>query len=158
MKAIHAKLYTKETYVMQDIIGELESEYGGKITWKTFSIWYADSDAVLRKYGVFLFLMDGVFRFRDYEHVPRILGYEIKNKNREPFVPFNGSFAMDDIRSVMTVTKKAAIRSIETGRRLTRQAGMLSRIFRDTVLAVNTDDKQYFFQFPDKEFRKLAGK
>ncbi|MGX8685741.1 MAG: hypothetical protein ACSW73_02825 [Spirochaetales bacterium] len=88
------------------MIESLEQEFNGKIRWKSFSIWYADSDSNLRPYGVFLFLIDNVFRFRDYKHVKTVLGFEIKEKNPEEYVPFNGSFNLEDIKFVTKLTKR----------------------------------------------------
>ncbi len=136
------------------MIESLEQEFNGKIRWKSFSIWYADSDANLRPYGVFLFLIDNIFRFRDYKHVKTVLGFEIKEKKPEEYVPFNGSFNLEDIKFVAKLTKKKALRCIAAGKKATASP-LIARIFMDTVLLVDTGDKQYFFQFPDKEFRKL---
>lgn len=136
------------------MIDSLEKEFNGKIKWRTFSLWYADSDSNVRPYGGFLFLIDNVFRFRDYKHVKKVLGIEIKDKNPEKYVQFNSSFNLEDVRNVCRVTKRKALRCI-AGRRKATASPLIARIFMDTVLLVDTGDKQYFFQFPDKEFRKL---
>jgi hypothetical protein len=138
----------------ENMIEDLEQEFNGKIRWRTFSIWYADSDENVRMYGVFVFLIDNVFHFRDYKHVKTILGIEIKDKHPEEYVPFNGSFRLEDVKNICRVTKKKALKCIRSGQKAT-VSPLIARIFMDTVLLVDTGDKQYFFQFPDKEFRKL---
>ena len=136
------------------MIDSLEKEFNGKIRWRTFSLWYDDSDSNLRPYGVFLFLIDNVFHFRDYKHVKKVLGIELKDRHPEEYVPFNGSFRLEDVTGVYRVTKRKALKCI-AGRQKATASPLIARIFMDTVLLVDTGDKQYFFQFPEKEFRKL---
>lgn len=140
---------------MQDIIGSLEEKYGAGIRWKVFSIWYGDSDGNIRNYGVLLFQTDdGLFRFHDFKHIPKILGIEIHPKNELPYVPFDGCFKASDVIEIETVSKKDAARSIAAGKQA-KKAGLLKRFFCELVTMVRTGDKTYYFEFPDKEFISL---
>ena len=143
---------------MQDLIGELEQEFNGKIDWRTFSICYADSDFNVRIYGVFLFLIDGVFHIRDYKHVRSVLGFEIKDKDPDSYVQFDRHFAMTDIRAVYRVTKSYAMRCLNKGMRIEKDSNIFARLFKETGILVDTEKTQYFFEFPEKEFRKITGK
>ncbi len=140
---------------MQDLITSLEEKYGGSIKWKVFSIWYGDSKCNIRDFGVLLFQMDdGLFRFHDYKHIPKFLGIEIHPKNEAPYVPFDGFFRAQDVTDIVTVTKKEARKSILNGQKA-RKANGLQKIFNETVTMVCTDERTFYFEFPDGEFRKL---
>ena len=140
---------------MQDIIRSLEEKYGGSIRWKVFSIWYGDSDGNIRDYGVLLFQMDdGLFRFHDFKHIPKILGIEIHPKNEEPYEPFDGFFRAQDVTDIATVTRKDAARSVLRGLK-PRRANAVQKFFRETVTMVCTKDKTFYFEFPNGEFIKL---
>lgn len=143
---------------MQDMIRELEEEFKGRIEWRTFSIWYADSDLNVRTYGVFLFLINGVFHIRDYKHTRTVLGIKIRDKDSDDYVQFNRQFALNDIRNIYRVTKSKAKRCLAKGIRIDKDSALFFRIFKETVILVDTENTQYFFEFPEKEFRKITGK
>ena len=143
---------------MQDMINDLEQEFGGKIRWRTFSIWFAETGGVLRKYGAFLFLIDDVLHIRDYKHTKTIIGIKVKDKDEENYVRYDEQFPLSSIKRTFKVTRRKAARSVIQGQKVEKQSSLLARIFRETVLAVETEEKQYFFEFPDKEFRKMVGK
>ena len=87
----------------------LEEKRGGKLTWRTFSTYYANNNKIVRDHGVFLYEVNNHYWYEDFEHTAQIFGIPLrKPKNAEPYVKFESDFGPEDVKSIRTVTKKAA--------------------------------------------------
>ena len=141
-------------------LGEIEQRRGGKITFKTFSTFYADNLGNVRDYGVFLYMVDGTFFFQDFEHENTFLGFKLRKRKNEPeYVMFEGSFSPLDVVSFRTVNKKAA-RNCALGFRdfsKLRKANPVLGFFTETATEIKLKDgRTMYFQFMDKSVRNIV--
>lgn len=136
----------------QDFLNKIEEKHGGKIDKKTYSLWYGDSEGNIREFGVFIYRINGIFYYEDFERRSSILGFTVTRKNQEPYVKFERSFEPENIESMEVVRKASARSFIETGK-AAKKAGVFSRTFLDTVLKIQLKDGTVrFFQVMEKDF------
>ncbi|MFA6935350.1 MAG: hypothetical protein WCR70_08770 [Sphaerochaetaceae bacterium] len=136
-------------------ISNLEAEKGGKVGYRTYATWFSDGDNV-REFGVFVYLVNGIFYYRDFERKPNILGFEIKKRKNAPeYVMLEGSFDKALVRDVYKVTLGEAMRNRPDPRR----ANWLARLLFRTVSAIRMDDKIVYLELIDqREFIKQLDK
>ena len=141
-------------------LNDIEQRHGGKITFKTFSTFYADSLGNVRDYGVFFYMIGGTFFFQDFEHESSFLGFKIpKRKNEPEYVMFESSFSPLDVLSFRTVNKKAArncalgFRNISKLRKANPVLGFLTETATEIKLK---DGRLMYFQFMDKSVRNIV--
>ena len=141
-------------------LNEIEQRRGGKITFKTFSTFYADNNAIVRDYGVFLYLVNGTFFFQDFEHESTFLGFKLpKRKDQPEYEMFESSFSPLDVDSFRTVSKKAArncalgFRDFSRLRKANPVLGFLTETATEITLR---DGRAMYFQFMDKSVRNLV--
>ena len=144
-----------------EFIKELETRLGSRITWRTFATWFGSSEGQIREYGVFLCaLEDGRFYAEDFERLPQILGYTIRQKNRPKYEKYSIIFPKESIKSISVVRKSQAESSSRAASRVPLSpAGRFSRIFFPLVTQVVLDDGRiYFFELIEpKALIKLTG-
>lgn len=142
-----------------EFIKGLEAKRGCPVGWRTYSTFYADSNGVVRQYGVFLYEAGGHFWFEDFEHEPQILGFKLpKSKNAAPYVKFESGFDPNDVLETRTVKKNAA-KSLAGGfkpRSKVKAAGILARCFSQCVTEVSLKDGTVlFFELADKTLQNM---
>ncbi len=138
-------------------IRDIEQRRGGSLTYRTFSTFYADSNGRVCDYGVFFYQVNDEFWFEDFEREPNILGFRIRPRKDAPkYVKFESNFRPEDVRSVRTVSKKAA-RNCALGYKgfaTLKPANFLKRLFSEVVTEIRMDDgRTMFFQFMDRTVR-----
>ncbi|MGI6433533.1 MAG: hypothetical protein ACOXZ4_06855 [Sphaerochaetaceae bacterium] len=88
---------------------ELENRHGGPIGYKTYSTWFASTDGTIREFGVFLYEINGVFYYEDFERMPSLFGFSLKpSKKRPAYVKMEGSFDPAAVISCTEVSKSQA--------------------------------------------------
>ncbi len=137
-----------------EFIKGLETKRGCPVGWRTYSTFYADSNGVVREYGVFLYEAGGRFWFEDFEHEPQILGFKLpKSKNAAPYVKFESGFDPNDVLETRTVKKNVA-KSFAGGFKphsKVKAAGTFARFFSQCVTEVALKNGTVlFFELPDK--------
>ena len=134
-----------------EFIKGLETKRGCPVGWRTYSTFYADSNGVVREYGVFLYEAGGRFWFEDFEHEPQILGFKLpKSKNAAPYVKFESGFDPNDVLETRTVKKNVA-KSFAGGFKPHSKAGTFARFFSQCVTEVALKNGTVlFFELPDK--------
>lgn len=144
-----------------EFIKELETRLGSRITWRTFATWFGSSEGQIREYGVFLCaLEDERFYAEDFERLPQILGYTIRQKNRPKYEKYSIIFPKESIKSISVVKKSQAESSSRAASRVPLSpAGRFSRILFPLVTQVVLDDGRiYFFELIEpKALIKLTG-
>lgn len=139
-------------------LNDIEQRRGGKITFRTFSTFYADSDGNVRDYGVFLYMVNGVFWFQDFEHENSFLGFKLSRRRDEEYEMFESSFSPLDVVSSRTVMKKAA-RYCATGHRdfsKLRKANPVIGFLSETATEIKLNDgRTMYFQLMDKTVLKM---
>jgi hypothetical protein len=141
----------------KQFIEALEARFGGPVGYRTYSTWFASDQGTVREFGVFIYEIDGVFHFEDFERKPSMFGFSMKpRKNQPPYVKFEGSFLPEHIERIETVTKSSA-QSVAQGLRQPQAvapASMLQKIFSPLVTqVVLTGGTTYFFELINqKEF------
>jgi hypothetical protein len=94
----------------QQFIQDLEARFGGPVTYRTYSTWFASNEGIIREFGVFVFVIDGIFHFEDFERKPAIFGFAMKPRKNEPkYVKFERSFRAQDVKNVTLVSKSRAL-------------------------------------------------
>ena len=93
----------------QKFIEALEARFDGKVEYRTYSTWFASDARIIREFGVFIYEINGVFHFEDFERKPSMFGFSIKpRKNQPDYVKMEGSFLPVTVESVTIVTKSQA--------------------------------------------------
>ncbi len=140
-----------------EFIAELEKKFGGTITYRTYSTWYGSSNGVIRDFGVFIFEIDKIFHFEDFERKPALFGIPLTGrKKQQPFVKMEDSFHKDDIESITQVSKSKAITSIKQSLRPQSipLASIFEKVFSPLVTRITLKNgKTHFFELMNhKEF------
>ena len=140
-----------------NLIAELEEKRGGKITWRTVVLFYADSEGVSKE-SVFMYRIGDTFFCEDFERNFTFLGFKVKPPKGYKYVKFESSFEINDIKSVDTVLKKDVLSLCngKTNCRI-RKAGCLSSVFRQTLTELEfTDGRKVFMEMlKSAEFKKI---
>jgi len=144
----------------KSFLEELEKKHDDKkITYKTYATWFGSGEGIIRQFGVFLYKIDNIFYYEDFERKPQFFGLPIKiGKNKTPYVKYENSFETDKVDNIMEVSKSSAenvIRGSFSSEKLKQIKG-LSKIFTQTVSMIRfTDGKYIFLELMDKgEFEK----
>lgn len=137
-------------------LSDLEERFGGKITYRAFASFYGDSNGEIKDHGVFLYVINGVFHFQDFEIHKSVLGIPVKSK--EQYVKFESQFEASQVRGIRTVSRKKAqsfcCGNLEHDRLKT--AGLPTRVFSETVQEFAMEDGSYlYFRFMDNEVEKM---
>ena len=139
-------------------LADLEQRRGGSITYRTFSTFYADSLGKVCDYGVFFYVVDNVFWFQDFEHVPSFLGFKLPVRDKEEYRMFESSFKPSDVLSIRKVKKKNARKcalgymDLSKLRKFNPVLGILSESATEFTLR---DGRVLFFQFMDKSVENM---
>jgi hypothetical protein len=134
----------------KQFIENLENRFGGSVAFRTYSTWFASDEGKVREFGVFIYEINGVFHFEDFERKPSLFGFAIKpKKNTPPYVKMEGSFTSDAIQRISVVSKSQAqacaqgVRSKDS----IAPAGGIQKIFSPLVTMVEIKDgPTYFFE------------
>jgi len=133
----------------QQFIQDLETRFGGSITYSTYSTWFASSEGITREFGVFVFVINGVFHFEDFERKPAIFGFALKPKKNEPkYVKFERSFRANDVKSVTLVSKAKALSCADgyIKHETIKPANRFEKLLRPIVTRLDlADGITYFF-------------
>ena len=139
-------------------LNDIEQRRGGKITFKTFSTFYADSEGNVRDYGVFIYMVNGTFWFQDFERDRNFLGFKLSKRRDEEYVMFESSFSPLEVVSARIVLKKAA-RNCALGYRdfsKLREANPVIGFLAETATEIRLrDGKTLYFQLIDKTIPKM---
>jgi hypothetical protein len=132
----------------------LEEKRGGKLAWRTFSTYYANNNGIVRDHGVFLYEINNHYWYEDFEHTAQIFGIPLrKSKNAEPYVKYESDFGPEDVKSIRTVTKKAATDYCKGYKKYEKlkPAGLFAKIFCQCVTEFALKDGTVlFFELMDK--------
>lgn len=136
-------------------INGIEEKLGSPVTWRTFSTWYGSNEGVIREYGVFLCICGGQLYGEDFERLPQILGYTLKQKNRPKYEKYSFSIPLSRIKSISRVTKKGADLACRAASKVPlAEAGAFSKAMSQIVTQLETEDGicHYFELISHKEF------
>lgn len=139
---------------------DLETQYGGKITWKTFATWYGCSDSTFREYGVFMFKIKDTYYFEDFEKKYSIFGMDLrtKKKNKIKYVKLQRNINAKEITKVFKISQAKALEVIKRGKNPSelKEISLFDKIFKKSVAAVQLKDGTYhFFELMNlEEFKK----
>lgn len=125
-------------------IAELESKRGGHIDWKSVALFYADSD-LNKKDSVFLYKINDTFFYEDFEREFSFLGFKVKPPKDYDYVKFEGCFNINDVVDTEVVLKKDAILFCCNKITSVKKAGVLSKLFRHTVLKISLKNGKVLF-------------
>ena len=143
----------------QQFIEKLEDRFGGPVAYRTYSTWFASDENQVREFGVFIYEINGIFHYEDFERRPSMFGFPIRaGKHQKPYVKMEGSFTPDMIESLSLVTKSQALSCAQGYRTQTTisPATGLRRVFSQLVTrVVLKDGPTLFFELINqKEFIK----
>jgi len=133
----------------KEFLDDLETQYGGKITWKTFATWYGCSDSTYREYGVFMFKINDVLYFEDFDKKYTIFGMELKpnKKKKVKYVKLKRQIKIDEITDIFKITQANALEVIKNKKdpSSVKEISLFDRIFRKSVTAVGLKDGTFHF-------------
>ncbi|MDD4082435.1 MAG: hypothetical protein WC162_09100 [Sphaerochaetaceae bacterium] len=144
-----------------DFIMEIENRRGGKMKYRTYSTWFADNSGNIREYGVFLYQIDRTFYFEDFEKENRIFGIPLsrKKKNQKEYVKLEGSFKVEDVKSITLVSKNSALGYCQSKNisNLPSPANVFSKLFNRLITMVELEgEKVLFLELIDqKKFNQI---
>ncbi len=141
----------------QRFIEELERKYEGSMTYRTFATWFGSSDKVVREFGVFIFKINEIVYFEDFERVPSILGITLPSSKRAtPYVKLEESFDPKKVVHISTVTRSYATDVVQQKREIVQSdklpwyKSILSKLVTQLIFE---DGKALFFELINpKEF------
>ena len=143
-------------------IKNLEEQLGSKISYRTLSTWYYSfSDKTLRTYGVFICLFEDKLYLEDFNRVPTILGYPVKNNSASKYVKYSRTINLADIEYVQLV-KKSQVESVINSNiytplnKISKTAKLFSRFV--TEVKLKGEDSIYFELINPKAFSIAIGK
>ena len=132
----------------------LEEKRGGKIDWRTFCMFYADSNGKVCEHGVFLYEVNKHFWYEDFEHLPQIFGFNLpKPKHAEPYVKFEADFSPEVVKTVRMVKEKSAVAFCKGYKKYEKLkvAGTFTKLFCQCVTEIALQDGTVlFFELMDK--------
>ncbi len=140
-----------------DFIAELEKRFGGTIDYRTYSTWFAASDGTIRNFGVFLYQIDSILHFEDFERKPALFGIPLGARKKQPkYEKYEGAIDPKDISDISRVSKKVALNCVLDGKDSSAipPANSFQRFFSTLVTRIiMTDGTVYFFELINhKEF------
>jgi len=139
----------------QQFIQDLEARFGGPITYRTYSTWFASNEGITREFGVFIFVIDGVFHFEDFERKPAIFGFALKPKKNEPkYIKLERSFRATEVINVTLVSKAKALSCADgyIKQETIYAANRLEKLLRPLVTRlVLSDGITYFFELIEQK-------
>lgn len=139
-----------------NILRQLEEENGGKLNFKTYALYLGFSGEGAKNLGGLLYSVNGRMIFEDFEKEGGLLGLLVKRKDTYKKTKF--SFPIEEITDVYTVTRSAALRSIQDGRLPSDipPASKILKILSRTVTQIRLKDGQaYYFEMIDEKPFKL---
>ncbi|MGE4454826.1 MAG: hypothetical protein AB7D92_09860 [Sphaerochaeta sp.] len=139
----------------QAFIDNLEKRHEAPITWRTYATWYGNNKEIEREFGVFLYRVRDTLFFEDFERTPSLFGISLKpKKKKEPFVKYEGSFALDEVSSTRQVPKTVAAKvsqGILSADKI-RQSTSFDKLFRQMVEMVQLQNGTvHFFELMDRK-------
>jgi hypothetical protein len=133
----------------KQFLEDLENQYDGKITWKTFATWYGCSDSTFREYGIFMFKINNIFYFEDFEKKHSIFGMDFKpkKKNKVKYVKLKRNIDAENIIKVFKVSQANALQVIKHRKdpSTIEEINLFDKIFKKSVAAVELKDGTYHF-------------
>ncbi len=139
-----------------NFLRQLEEENGGKLTFRTYALYLGFSGEGVKNLGGLFYSVNGRLIFEDFEKEGGLLGLLVKRKNAYKKTKF--SFPIEEITDVYTVTRSAALRSIQGGRLPSDipPASKILKILSRTVTQIRLKDgKAYYFEMIDEKPFKL---
>lgn len=141
-------------------IENLEARFGGKVGYRTYSTWFASDTGIIREFGVFIYEIDNIFHFEDFERKPSMFGFSIKPSKKQPaYIKMEGSFLPETIESITIVPKSQATACAQGYREQASiaPANALQKLFSPLVTRVVVKDgPTYFFELINhKEFTQI---
>ena len=146
----------------QAFIDQLQERRGAPLQWRTYATWYGNNKSVLRQFGVFLYRVQDTLYFEDFERTPSMFGISLQpRKKKEPFIKYEGSFAIDEVASTRAVLKSQAaqVASGTRDRHEIHTTNLFDRTFRQMVEMVELKNGTvHFFELMDrKQFLRELG-
>jgi len=141
---------------VNNFLNQLENEKGGKITWKTVTLFYGDSEGTIRQHGVFMYRVGNTFWFQDFKNERTILGLKIGRLNNESeYVKFESSFDRDEIEAVRDIAlsnaKKICMKNKTADS--VKTISKFGKIFREYVTEIKLKNgKTLYFNFLKNTF------
>ena len=140
-------------------IETLEKKRGCPIGWRTYSTFYANSNGIIREYGVFLYEAGNELWYEDFEREPTILGIKLaKSKNSPQYIKFEEGFAIGDVIRTRIVKKKdaqAVAKNFKKDQQV-KTANAFVRMFFQCVTEVKLKDGTLlYFELPDKTLQQI---
>ena len=74
----------------KQFIENLENRFGGPIEYRTYSTWFATNEGIVREFGVFVYEIEGIFHFEDFERKPSMFGFSMKPRKNQPKICEDG--------------------------------------------------------------------
>ena len=145
----------------KSFLKEREDKLGAKITWKTYSTFFAELGREKRDYGVFVYSDGNTLNIEDFERVPSIMGIALPSRRKkEDYVKLEISLKLDDIESISLVTRRSADLSLSKIQDRTKLPSPLGKFFRKLVTKVKMKDGRVFFfeLMSHKEFKNWANR
>lgn len=140
------------------LIRELEAKRGGSISWRTYSIFYADSSGRVIENGVFVYRIGDDFWLEDFEKVPSIFGIKIDNPRNYSYEKFERRIQICEFEKSDKILKKDAVAIAEGRKKEVSKAGKLASFFGESVTRIKLKDNSVvFLQLMDNELLKQAG-
>ncbi len=147
----------------KDLINELETRFGGSVGYRTYSTWYAATDGAVRDFGVFVYQINSIIHFEDFERKPTMFGIPIGTRKKQPpYQKYEGTIDPKDIEGISRVSKKLALNTVLDGKdpATIPQANIIQKIFSSLVTRIlMKDGSAFFFELINhKEFIEIIQK
>lgn len=127
------------------LIEEIEKKRGGKITSRTYSIFYADNEGRVIDNGVFIYKIKDTFWMEDFEKVPSIFGIRINNPKNYSYEKFERCFQANEIKSIGKALKKDAVAFAEHRIDKINSIGFIKALFGETITMLTLKDGSVIF-------------
>ncbi len=147
----------EETY---SLLKQLEDENGGKLIFKTYSLYLGKSGEGVTNLGGLLYAVNNRIIFEDFEKQGGMLQLLVKRQDKYEKTKF--SFPVEDVSSVYTVTRRKALKAVASGRNPSDIAPVPSYmkiLFRTITQILLRDGSAYYFELIDeKSFRDFISR
>ena len=147
----------EETY---SLLRQLEDENGGKLIFKTYSLYLGKSGEGVNNLGGLLYAVNNRIIFEDFEKQGGMLQLLVKRQEKYEKTKF--SFPVSDVSSVYTITRKNALKAVASDRNPSDIAPVppyMKILFRTITQIRLKDGSAYYFELIDeKSFRDFVNR
>ena len=144
---------------VEKFLKDLEDKRGGHIEWRTIALFYGDSNRVFKS-SLFLYKIGDTFYFEDFEKEHTVLGFKVNPPKNYKYVKFEGSFKIDDVKSVERIITSSARKYCEGKRNGFKKAGKLASKLTQTALKIELGKDEFVIMemLREQEFVQLINK